>query len=174
MSESAKPRATLPDPLSPEQRHLCMSRIRATNTKPEMIIRRGLHALGLRYRIHYRHLPGSPDIAFPARHRLIFIHGCFWHGHSCPLFRLPATRSDFWAEKIERNRARDAEVLLALRARGWRTLTIWECAVRGRARLPHDLLLGQTYHWLEEGWPEEQIEGVWSAHCSPDWPSSTR
>lgn len=136
-----------------------MSRIRGKNTKPEMIVRRGLHALGLRYRLHDRQLPGSPDLVFTGRRAAIFVHGCFWHGHDCPLFRLPSTRTDFWSAKIERNRERDAQALEALHSGGWRSLVIWECALRGRGRLPHDLLLGQAYHWLVDDLPDRAISG---------------
>lgn len=157
-----EPQATLPDPLTPAQRQLCMSRIRGKNTKPEMVIRQGLHALGLRYRLHDRGLPGSPDLVFPARRALVFVHGCFWHGHSCPLFRLPATRTDFWRAKIGRNRERDAEALLALRAAGWRSLVIWECSLRGRARLSLDLLLGRVFGWIVDGQCDAEMTGNWS------------
>ncbi|MBX3483092.1 MAG: DNA mismatch endonuclease Vsr [Phenylobacterium sp.] len=122
------------DPLTPEQRRLNMSRVRGKNTKPELLIRRALHAAGLRYRLHGAKLPGKPDLVFPARRAVIFVHGCFWHGHHCPLFRLPATRTAFWSEKIESNRTRDAVAVGSLRSAGWRVLTIWECALRGPAR----------------------------------------
>ena len=153
--------ASLPDPLTIEQRRLCMSRIRATDTKPEMIIRRGLHAMGLRYRLHDRQLPGTPDLVFPGSRAVIFVHGCFWHGHSCPLFRLPATRTAFWAVKIERNRERDADALAALRSEAWRVLTIWECAMRGRARLPRDQMLGKAYGWVTGELADAEIAGTW-------------
>jgi DNA mismatch endonuclease (patch repair protein) len=80
-----------------------MSRIRAKDTKPEMMIRRGLHARGLRYRLHVRQLPGRPDLVFPSRRAVVFVHGCFWHGHDCPLFKRPASRQEFWDAKIARN-----------------------------------------------------------------------
>lgn len=111
-----------------------MSRVRGKNTKPELLIRRALHAAGLRYRLHGAKLPGKPDLVFPARRAVIFVHGCFWHGHHCSLFRLPATRTEFWSEKIESNRRRDAVALGSLRSAGWRVLTIWECALRGPVR----------------------------------------
>ena len=149
----------MPDPLTPEQRSRCMSRIRGKDTKPEMIVRRGLHALGLRYRLHDRQLPGSPDLVFPGRQAAIFIHGCFWHGHDCPMFRLPSTRTDFWSAKIGRNRERDAQALEGLHTEGWRSLVIWECALRGRGRLSHDLMLGQAYHWLINGVSDSKIAG---------------
>jgi DNA mismatch endonuclease (patch repair protein) len=111
-----------------------MSRIRGSNTLPEMQIRRGLHARGLRYRLHDRRLPGSPDIVF-ARHRaVVFVHGCFWHVHGCHLSKMPASRQEFWRAKLEMNRARDRKAVTILRSDGWRVLTIWECAVRGSGR----------------------------------------
>ena len=122
------------DPLTPEQRRLNMSRVRGKNTEPEMLIRRALHAAGLRYRLHSKKLPGKPDLVFPSRRAVIFVHGCFWHGHNCGLFRLPATRHAFWSEKIAKNKERDAAAVSALRASGWRVLTIWECALRGPHR----------------------------------------
>jgi DNA mismatch endonuclease (patch repair protein) len=163
MKRRDREQASLPDPLTPEQRRLCMSRIRATDTRPEMIIRRGLHALGLRYRLHDRDLPGTPDLVFPGARAVIFVHGCFWHGHHCPLFRLPATRTGFWAAKIDRNRVRDAEAQAALRTASWHTLTIWECALRGRARLPQEELLGQSYGWVTGMLPDAEITGAWDA-----------
>lgn len=120
------------DVLTPEQRRLNMSRIRGRDTKPEMLIRHGLHALGLRYRLHDRRLPGCPDLVF-ARHRaVVFVHGCFWHAHGCALSKLPATRREFWREKLRNNSARDRRAVEALRAAGWRVLVVWECAIRGQ------------------------------------------
>lgn len=136
-----------------------MSGIRGKNTQPEMILRRGLHARGFRYRLHDRHLPGSPDLVFPGRHAVIFIHGCFWHGHDCHLFRLPATRREFWEAKIEGNRTRDETAEVALLADGWRVLTIWECALRGRERLPVDEVLDRTANWLANGRIKETVTG---------------
>jgi DNA mismatch endonuclease (patch repair protein) len=122
------------DVLTPAQRHLNMSRIRGRDTKPEMMIRRGLHAIGFRYRLQDRTLPGRPDLIF-ARHRaVIFVHGCFWHGHDCPLFKLPVTQRDFWKEKISSNRARDKKVEEALLEQGWRVAVVWECSLKGRGK----------------------------------------
>jgi DNA mismatch endonuclease (patch repair protein) len=84
-----------------------MSRIRGRDTKPELLVRRGLHERGFRYRLHRRDLPGRPDLAFPSRCAVVFVHGCFWHGHGCPMCKAPATRAEFWASKIAANRARD-------------------------------------------------------------------
>lgn len=123
------------DRLTGEQRSRNMSRIRGKDTKPEMVIRRLLHGMGYRYRLHRRDLPGSPDIVLPKHRVAVFVHGCFWHGHGCHLFRWPATREEFWKAKIARNIERDAEALTALNAAGWRTLVVWECAVKGRGRL---------------------------------------
>ncbi len=95
------------DVLTSEQRSFNMSRIRGRDTKPELTLRRGLHSLGLRFRLHRRDLPGRPDLVFASRRAVVFVHGCFWHGHDCPMCRLPATRPDFWATKIAGNRARD-------------------------------------------------------------------
>ena len=122
------------DVLTAEQRQLNMSRIRSHDTKPEMLVRRGLHARGLRYRLHDRKLPGRPDLVL-ARYRVaVFVHGCFWHMHGCSLSKLPATRQEFWRKKLEDNCARDSKAIVALQAAGWRVLIIWECALRGPRR----------------------------------------
>ena len=120
------------DVLTPEQRRLVMSRIRGKDTRPELLMRRGLHRRGLRYRLHGADMPGKPDIVFPKYRTVIFVHGCFWHGHGCSLFRWPKTRAAFWKAKINRNMDRDRAVLVALKADRWRTLVVWECALRGR------------------------------------------
>ncbi|MBA2920639.1 DNA mismatch endonuclease Vsr [Sphingomonas sp. MAH-20] len=156
-------KASRADPLTPAQRRLCMSRIRAADTRPEMIVRRGLHALGLRYRLHDRQLPGTPDLVFPVYRAVIFVHGCFWHGHDCPLFRVPATRTEFWTAKISRNRERDRDALAAVIDQGWRPLIIWECAMRGRARLPEEILLAQVHRWIVERQNAAEIAGAWGA-----------
>lgn len=128
------------DRLTPDQRRLNMSRVRAKDTRPEMIVRRLLHSLGFRFRLHRRDLPGRPDIVLPSYRAAVFVHGCFWHGHDCSLFRLPATRTEFWAAKIAANRRRDGDAVSALHDIGWRSLLIWECALRGRGRLPAEKL----------------------------------
>jgi DNA mismatch endonuclease (patch repair protein) len=124
------------DVLTTEQRRLNMSRIRGKDTKPELLLRRGLHAAGLRFRLHAAGLPGKPDMVFPKYHAVVLIHGCFWHGHECPLFRLPATRPEFWAKKISGNRERDQRTAKALQLAGWRQLSVWECSLKGSARRP--------------------------------------
>ncbi|WP_297510996.1 very short patch repair endonuclease [uncultured Caulobacter sp.] len=148
------------DPLTAEQRRRNMSAIRGKDTKPEMIVRRALHAAGLRYRLH-GNLPGKPDLVFPGRRAVIFVHGCFWHGHDCPMFKLPATRQDFWREKIERNQARDVRDQATLLSAGWRVLTVWECALRGRAKRKQDNVAAAIRVWLAGGEPSAQIGGRW-------------
>ncbi len=122
------------DVLTPEQRRLVMSRIRGKDTKPEMLMRRGLHGRGLRYRLHGKGIPGKPDMVFAKYRTVVFVHGCFWHGHGCSLFKWPKTRAAFWKGKIDRNMERDREALSALKADGWRVLVVWECALKGRQR----------------------------------------
>ena len=126
------------DVLTPEQRRTNMRNIRGRDTKPEMLIRRGLHARGLRYRLHDRSLPGCPDLVFPCYRTAVFVHGCFWHMHGCSLSTLPTTRQDFWKEKLNNNVIRDQVAIATLQANSWRVLVIWECALRGPGRLANE------------------------------------
>lgn len=119
------------DSLTPAQRSVQMSRIRGADTKLELMVRKGLHARGLRFRLGGRGLPGRPDVVLPKHCAVVFVHGCFWHGHTCHLFRVPKTRSEFWTEKIESNRKRDERVKVQLIAAGWNVFEIWECSLRG-------------------------------------------
>lgn len=139
------------DVLTPEQRHHNMSRIRGRDTKPEMLIRRGLHARGLRYRLHDRSLPGRPDLVFPRFRTVVFVHGCFWHFHGCALSKLPATRQDFWQQKLGRNWSRDQRAVSALVEDGWRVLVIWECAFRGAYRRTLDEVLDDAASYIQYG-----------------------
>lgn len=126
------------DTLSKDQRSERMRRVRAAHTKPEMIVRRLVHALGYRYRLHARDLPGRPDLVFRSRRKVIFVHGCFWHRHpdpACALARLPKSRQEFWGPKLEGNRARDEATVERLVGAGWDVLTIWECQLRDRDSL---------------------------------------
>lgn len=129
------------DSLTPEQRSAQMSRIRGSNTKLEVLVRKGLHARGLRYRLGGAKLPGRPDIVLPKYRTVVFVHGCFWHGHDCPLYRLPKTRPEFWADKIGKNRSRDKRVVEELESSGWRVLTVWECSLRGKSTAEQALFL---------------------------------
>lgn len=136
------------DVLTPAQRQFNMSRIRGKDTKPEMLLRRGLHASGFRFRLHRRDLPGRPDLVFPARRAVIFAHGCFWHGHACPMCRMPDTRREFWAAKITGTRSRDEAAENKLLLMGWRVLVVWECALRGPAQLPEGEVIGCCAEFL--------------------------
>ncbi len=123
------------DKMTPEQRSRCMSMIKSGDTRPEMIVRHFLFKHGYRYRIHAKPLPGTPDIALPGLRTCIFVNGCFWHGHEgCPMFRLPQTRTEYWASKIERNKERDRRVRLQLKALGWHTVSVWECQLKPKVR----------------------------------------
>lgn len=127
------------DNRSPESRSALMSRIGSKNTAPETIVRRLLHAMGYRFRLHRKELPGTPDIVLPARRTAIFVHGCFWHAHGCKIGRPPKTRLEFWGPKLERNRQRDRESEAALRAAGWRVETVWQCETRDAQTLTERL-----------------------------------
>lgn len=133
---------------TPEQRRHNMKRVRGRDTKPEMLIRRGLHARGYRYRLHLPGLPGRPDLVFPKHQSVVFAHGCFWHGHDCPLFKWPATRQEFWRDKILGNQARDRRTIEALQQSGWSILVVWECALRGPGRLPLGEILNTAEYFL--------------------------
>lgn len=136
-----------------------MSGIRGKDTRPELIVRRGLHAMGFRYRLHDRKLPGRPDLVFPGLKAVILVHGCFWHGHGCHLFKWPASRIEFWREKISGNRERDAGNLVRLRDAGWRVLVIWECALKGRLKRSGDEVSGEAARWLRSGDDYLELKG---------------
>lgn len=124
------------DTLSPQERSERMGRVRNKDTKPEMMVRRLVHRLGFRYRLHGKKLPGHPDLVFKSRKKLIFVHGCFWHRHEgCPLCRWPKSRMDFWKPKLEANRNRDLAAQKRLTEEGWSFLVIWECEIKDTQRL---------------------------------------
>ncbi len=118
------------DNRSAESRSALMSRVRGKDTQPELIVRRLLHRLGYRFRLHRRDLPGTPDIVLPGRRAAIFVHGCFWHAHGCKIGRPPKSNAEFWQAKLDRNRIRDAENEAVLVESGWRVLTVWQCETR--------------------------------------------
>jgi DNA mismatch endonuclease (patch repair protein) len=119
------------DTLSAEERSRRMALVRSTDTGPEMRVRRLLHGMGYRYRLHRRDLPGTPDLVFPGRRAVVLVHGCFWHRHEgCALARLPKSRKDFWVPKLEGNKARDARKVAALKDAGWRVFVVWECETK--------------------------------------------
>ena len=138
----------MPDKLTREQRHRCMASIRGKDTKPEMIVRRWLHSRGFRYRVNAKGLPGSPDIVLRKYRTVIFIHGCFWHGHEgCRYFVLPKSNVEFWTTKIERNRKRDLERRQQLKQMGWHTIVIWECQLKTKTR---EVTLTELEHLLHK------------------------
>lgn len=115
---------------SPEQRTFNMSKIKGANTKPEMLVRRWLRENGYRYRLHFRDLPGKPDIVFRSRKMVIFVHGCFWHRHGCKYTTMPSTRQEFWAEKFAGNIERDRKNIQLLHELGWSIMVLWECEIK--------------------------------------------
>ena len=124
------------DSLTSTQRSEQMSRVRGRDTKPEWIVRKMVHAMGFRYRLHVAGLPGTPDIVFRGKHKIIFVHGCFWHRHGkCKNTRWPKSRLEFWKPKLEANKARDAANNRALRRLGWEVLIIWECQLKKPAKI---------------------------------------
>ena len=136
-----------------------MAAIRGMNTKPELIIRKGLFAEGFRYRSHVKNLPGKPDLVFRKYGAVLLINGCFWHGHECDLFRWPKTREAFWNEKISGNVARDARNRALLLENGWRVGVIWECALKGKTRLEPDAVIDSITRWLSSDAKEICIRG---------------
>ena len=143
------------DIVSPEKRSHMMSSIRGKNTKPELLIRRALHARGFRYRIHDKNLPGKPDLCFPKYKAVVFVHGCFWHSHDCSLFKWPKSNAAFWRDKITANAKRDQKHCQALSNRGWRVLTVWECAVKGQKDQNISMVIDSISHWLR------YLDGNW-------------
>ena len=119
-----------------DSRSALMSRIGGKNTAPELVVRRRLHGLGYRYRLHVSALPGKPDIVFPGRKKVVFVHGCFWHAHGCRMGRPPKSRLDYWLPKLEANKRRDSQRIESLAAMGWASLTVWQCEIRHMKTLP--------------------------------------
>lgn len=136
-----------------------MSGIRGKNTKPEVRVRQLLHGHGFRFRLHVAHLPGKPDIVLPRFRAVVMVHGCFWHGHECHLFKWPGSRVEFWKGKIERNRMNDLKAVEALLEKGWRVATIWECAIKGVGRMNDDALAQNLTEWIQGNAAEIQIIG---------------
>lgn len=136
-----------------------MAGIRSRDTRPERVIRSTLHRLGFRFRLHGAKVPGRPDLVLPKYRAAVFVHGCFWHGHDCPLYRPPATRSGFWTAKISRNRERDVEVRGLVLESGWRHLTIWECSIRGAGKAVLHRVAKRTARWLRGRRKAGEIRG---------------
>jgi DNA mismatch endonuclease (patch repair protein) len=136
-----------------------MAAIRGRDTKPEIMIRKALHAAGLRYRLHAKDLPGRPDLVFSKYRAVLFVNGCFWHRHGCHRFKWPRTRSEFWQNKLGRNAANDERAIIALIQAGWRVGTVWECAVTGRTKLADNEMMRQLKGWIQSDLTTIAIEG---------------
>ncbi len=147
------------DVVDASTRSRMMAGIRGANTKPELLIRRGLHRAGFRFRLHVSTIPGRPDIVLPKHNAIVLVNGCFWHGHNCPLYRIPSTRREFWKEKIRQNRLRDRSNLRTYRELGWRVSVVWECAIKGPAQMGHELVIERLQRWLSSNRRERELTG---------------
>lgn len=147
------------DIVTPEVRSRMMSGIGGKNTKPELVLRSALHQAGFRFRLHRKDLPGKPDLFFPRYRAALFIHGCFWHRHDCHLFKWPSSRQEFWHAKIEGNAERDRRQVAALTEAGIRVGIVWECALKGRTRLPLDDVIAACSQWLNSSQPGLDLHG---------------
>ena len=125
-----------------------MASFSGKDTKPELWLRKALHRKGYRYRIHDKSLSGKPDIVFRRFNAVVFVHGCFWHGHNCPLFRMPSSNEQYWKVKINSKRRRDTKVNSQILEKGWRILTVWECSLKGNAKMNLDSLISAIEDWL--------------------------
>ncbi|WP_040291807.1 very short patch repair endonuclease [Alishewanella agri] len=128
-----------------------MTAIKNRDTRPEMLVRRSLHRAGFRYRFHVSSLPGKPDLVFPRYKAVLFVQGCFWHQHQCAMFHWPKTRAGWWRQKITANRAHDEAVQDKLRELGWWVMLVWECALKGKNKLPKEQLVLEVSDWLRTG-----------------------
>jgi DNA mismatch endonuclease (patch repair protein) len=137
-----------------------MAAILGRHTGPELLVRKAMHAAGLRYRLHAKNLPGRPDLVFPRYHAVVFVNGCFWHRHDCHLFKWPETREEFWREKIGRNVANDEKSVTALRRDDWRVATVWECALKGRTKLDGTETMHRLAAWIRSDEPTITIRGA--------------
>jgi DNA mismatch endonuclease, patch repair protein len=150
----------VPDIVAPDVRSRMMAGIRGRNTQPEIVLRKGLHQAGFRYRLHAKGLAGKPDLVFPKYRAVIFVNGCFWHGHDCSFFKWPSTRQEFWRAKITGNVTRDESVKERLLAAGWRVLTVWECALKGPGRLAPGEVITRSAEWLQSDSQAKEIRGL--------------
>lgn len=148
------------DTLTGEQRSQRMAAVRQRDTKPEQEVRSLLHRAGFRFRLTDRRLPGSPDIVLRRWRVAVFVNGCFWHGHDCHLYRLPATRTEFWRAKTVANVKRDERVVSELRAAGWRIITVWQCALKGRTRLTPAELSAALVAAVNCNTPQVDLRGI--------------
>ena len=147
------------DIVRPDVRSRMMASVRSKDTKHEIKIRKSLHAAGFRYRLHRRDLPGTPDITLPRYRAVVFVHGCFWHGHSCHLFKWPSTNKETWATKIQANQTRDAKAVTKLLETEWRVCIVWECALRGVNRYTLEDVIAVVDRWIFSESKLCEIEG---------------
>ena len=153
-------RCGLVDNVDAAARSRMMAAVKSKDTAPELAIARALHRRGFRYRKHVAKLPGKPDLVFPKYRAVVLVHGCFWHGHDCGMYRLPQTRTEFWREKVQSNRRRDRLVREGLCGAGWRCITVWECALRGPEKRGLDELIDQIAEWLTGGTSVQEVRGI--------------
>lgn len=146
------------DIVSKETRSKMMSGIRGKDTKPELLIRKGLHRAGFRFSLHKKGLPGRPDLVFTKHNAVIFVHGCFWHQHSCHLFKMPSTRVEFWTAKFTRNVEVDARNIAKLKDMGWRIGIVWECAIKGQSTATIGEIVESCANWLVSGIPYLELK----------------
>lgn len=147
------------DTVDRQTRSNIMASVGQKNTGAELVLRKALHKIGLRYKLHDRSLPGSPDLVFPRFHAVVFVHGCYWHSHGCYRSTIPKTQREFWIDKFHANRSRDERNVSSLRELGWRVLTVWECALLGKSALGSDEVIGFVRAWLLSTHPLGQIYG---------------
>lgn len=147
------------DIVNPLKRAEMMAGIKGKDTRTELLVRKGLYALGFRYQLHRKDLPGKPDLVFTRHKAVIFINGCFWHGHNCHLFKWPSTRPEFWKEKIGANKLRDEKNSAGCTTKGWKVLVIWECALKGKTRRHLNEVIHTAANWLLYDSQSAFIEG---------------
>jgi DNA mismatch endonuclease, patch repair protein len=145
------------------KRSKIMASIHSKDTKPELIVRKKLHSLGYRYRLHYKKIIGKPDIVLPKYNAIILVNGCFWHGHDCHLYNPSIKRSQKWEDKIKKNKQRDKKNISIYKEQGWKTLVIWECAIQGKTKLSLDNLFKNIINWLLFENKNKQISGKFSS-----------
>ncbi len=146
------------DIVDPKTRSRMMANIKGKNTKPEMAIRSALHQMGYRFRLHRKDLPGKPDIVLPKHRAVVFVNGCFWHGHFCSLFKWPKTRQQFWREKIIANKDRDQRNIQLLVEEGWRVFVVWECSIRKQKAEDTPDLINALIDWIEDCKSPDKLE----------------
>ena len=145
----------MPDRFTQDERSLIMSRVKASNTTPELVVRKLLHHMGYRYRLNVRKLPGNPDIVLHRHKKIVLVHGCFWHGHDCKRGRRPATNVEFWNKKLDSNIQRDEVVRAELASSGWHVLVVWQCELRDRSELEAKLSAFMSNIGGNEDWAQE-------------------